>query len=194
MIEAEGEILCSEIHEVNMLIWGKEEFTQQQKEAFLCLFAERVEKVIVVIIDAYHSCKRHTKFYQTFFCVDKLDMQKKLLGNTNVDSDRETATDQIFYIRQILEKKWENKGAVRLQFIDFKKAYYSVRREVLHNILIEFGIPKRLVGLIEMCTVKNLFETFLILNDLKQSEAFSPLLFIFFWNALLGGSKRTRKG
>jgi hypothetical protein len=31
------------------------------------------------------------------------------------------------------------------------KAYDSVRREVLYNILIEFGIPRKLVGLITMC-------------------------------------------
>jgi hypothetical protein len=31
------------------------------------------------------------------------------------------------------------------------KAYDSVRREVLYNILIEFGIPRKLVGLIKMC-------------------------------------------
>ena len=36
-------------------------------------------------------------------------------------------------------------------FIDFKKAYDSVRREVLHNILIEFGIPMKLVRLIKVC-------------------------------------------
>jgi hypothetical protein len=60
-------------------------------------------------------------------------------------------TDKIFYIRQILEKKWEYNGAVHQLFIDFKKAYDSVRREVLYNILIEFGIPRKLVGLIKMC-------------------------------------------
>ena len=54
-------------------------------------------------------------------------------------------------IRQILEKKWEYNEAVHQLFIDFKKAYDSVRREVLYNILIEFGVPKKLVRLIKMC-------------------------------------------
>jgi hypothetical protein len=34
-------------------------------------------------------------------------------------------TDQIFYIRQILEKKWEYNGMVHQLFIDFKKVYDS---------------------------------------------------------------------
>jgi hypothetical protein len=36
-------------------------------------------------------------------------------------------------------------------FIDFIKAYDSVRREVLYSILIEFGILMKLVGLIKVC-------------------------------------------
>jgi hypothetical protein len=36
-------------------------------------------------------------------------------------------------------------------FIDFKKAHDSLRREVLYNILFEFGIPMKLVRLIKMC-------------------------------------------
>jgi hypothetical protein len=65
-------------------------------------------------------------------------------------SNRST-TDQIFYIRQILEKKWEYNGTVHQIFIDFKKVYDSVRREALYDILIEFGIPRKLVGLIRKC-------------------------------------------
>jgi len=48
------------------------------------------------------------------------------------------------------EKKWEQIEAVHQVFIDFKKAYDSFRREVLYNVLIEFGIPKKLVRLIKM--------------------------------------------
>jgi hypothetical protein len=61
-----------------------------------------------------------------------------------------STTDHILSIRQILEKKWEYTEAVHQLFIDFKKAYDSVRREVLYNILIEFGIPMKLVRLIKM--------------------------------------------
>jgi hypothetical protein len=40
---------------------------------------------------------------------------------------------------------------VHQHFIDCRKAYDSVRREVLYNILIEFVIPMKLVRLIIMC-------------------------------------------
>jgi len=73
-------------------------------------------------------------------------------------------------------------------FIDFKKAYDSVRREALYSILIEFGIPMKLVKLIKMYLTethsrvragKNLYDMFPIRNGLKQGDALSPLLFTF---------------
>jgi hypothetical protein len=96
--------------------------------------------------------------------------------------------DQIFYIRQILEKKWEYNGTMHQLFIDFKKAYDSIKREVLYNILLEFGVPKKLVRLIKMCLNetyskirigKLLSDKFPIQNGLKQGDAPSPFLFNF---------------
>jgi hypothetical protein len=116
-------------------------------------------------------------------------MQMKLLGINIVDLNvNRSMTDQIFYICQILEKKWEYKSKVHQLFIDFRKAYDSVRREVLYSILIEFGIPRKLVGLIKMCLnetysraciVRNLFHEFPIQNGLKQGNALSTFLFNF---------------
>jgi hypothetical protein len=59
--------------------------------------------------------------------------------------------DQIFYIRQILEKRMEYNGTAHQLFIDFNKAYDSVRREILCNILSEFELARKLVGLNKMC-------------------------------------------
>jgi hypothetical protein len=73
-------------------------------------------------------------------------------------------------------------------FIDFKKAYDSVRREVLHNFLTESGVSMKLVRLIKMCLNetyskvhmgKHLSDTFPIENGPKQGDALSPLLFNF---------------
>jgi hypothetical protein len=42
--------------------------------------------------------------------------------------------DEIFYILQILEKKWEYNGMVYQLFIYFKKAYDSIKREKFFTI------------------------------------------------------------
>jgi hypothetical protein len=70
-----------------------------------------------------------------------------LLSRLSPYIDEMIGDHQIFCIRQILEKKWEYNEL----FVDFKKAYDSVRREVLYNILREFGAPMKLVRLIKMC-------------------------------------------
>jgi len=77
-------------------------------------------------------------------------MQRILLGINNVDSD---ATSQLLVKHSAFMKylkKWEYSEAVHHLFIDSKKAYYSVRLEILYNILIEFGILMKLVWLIKM--------------------------------------------
>jgi hypothetical protein len=41
----------------------------------------------------------------------------------------------------MFRQKWEYNKAVHQLFIDFKKAYGSVRKEALYNILTESGNP-----------------------------------------------------
>jgi hypothetical protein len=86
------------------------------------------------------------------------------------------------------ENKWENNKTVHKLFIEFKKAYNSVRSKVLYNSLIEFGVPMKPVRPIEMCLNKTRSKvcigkymscTFPFQNGLKQGDDLSPLLFNF---------------
>jgi len=87
-----------------------------------------------------------------------------------------------------LKKELEYNEAVHQLLIDFKKACDSVWREVLYNILIEFGIPMKLVRLITMCLNETysrvrvgrlLSDMFRMKYVLKQGDALTPLLFNF---------------
>ena len=108
----------------------------------------------------------------------------KLLGISLWVWWNRSTTDHIFCICQILEKN----GNTMKQCINFKKAYDSIRKEVLCNILIEFGISMKLDRLIVMCLKetyskvqvgKHLSSMFPIKSGLKQGDTSSPLLFNF---------------
>jgi hypothetical protein len=74
-------------------------------------------------------------------------MQKKLLGIVSEDFD---GAGQPLIIHSAFIKYMRKAGNTNKLFIDFKIAYDSFRREGLCNILIEFGIPIKLVRLITM--------------------------------------------
>ena len=62
-------------------------------------------------------------------------------------------------IRKLFENKSEYNEAMHQLFIGFKKACDSVRREVLCNILVEFGIAIKLVRLIKCVKMKPIAES-----------------------------------
>jgi len=73
-------------------------------------------------------------------------------------------------------------------FIDSKKAYDPVRKEVLYNTIIESDIYMKHVRLIKMClnetysgvwVDKHLSDMFPIKNSLKHGDVLSSLLFNF---------------
>ncbi len=71
-------------------------------------------------------------------------------------------------------------------FLDFKKAYDSIKRSKMYQILVFLGIPKKLVKLIQVClngstgrvrVGGNISEPFLIRDGLKQGNEMSTTLF-----------------
>jgi hypothetical protein len=186
--KAGGETLCSEIHRLICCIWIKEELPQQRKESIIVPIYKKGDKTgcnypgISLLSTAY-------KILSNILLAILTPYVNEIIWDHQCGFRRNRSTmDQILYIRQILEKKWEYNETVHQLFIDFKKAYDSIKKEVLYNILLGFDVPKKLVRLIKMCLNetcskvrigKLLSDKFPIQNGLKQGDALSPLLFSF---------------
>jgi hypothetical protein len=97
-----------------------------------------------------------------------------------------STTDQLFTVRQILEKCWEFIINVYQIYIDFKQAYDSFQWEKLYRIMHEFNIPHKLIRLVR-ATMRNsdaqvkiqalLTEPFKIRQGLKQGDGLAQSLF-----------------
>lgn len=97
-----------------------------------------------------------------------------------------STTDQLFIIRQIMEKAWEYNITIHQLFVDFKQAYDSISREALFEIMEEFGIPRKLIRLTKATLtatkckilIQGTFsDPFDIITGLRQGDRLSTMLF-----------------
>ena len=95
--------------------------------------------------------------------------------------------DQIFTIRNIIEQCLEWNSPLYINFIDFQKAFDSLHRDTLWNILQSYGVPGKLIALIKLfyhhfeCSVVvdgNLSEWFPVESGVRQGCIISPILFL----------------
>ena len=112
---------------------------------------KRVIKQIVLIVDIYLFVN-YKKILSSILLSRLTPHAEKIIGYHQCGFRRNrSTTDHISCIRHVLEIKWEHNEALHHLVMDFNKCYDSVRREVLYNILIEFGIPMKPVRLMKMC-------------------------------------------
>ena len=93
--------------------------------------------------------------------------------------------DQIFVLRNIIEQCTEWQRQLIINFIDFEKAFDSIYRESLWKILRNYGIPAKIVQLIQMfytefrCSVGDSKDiSFHVKSGVRQGCVMSSLLFI----------------
>jgi hypothetical protein len=181
-------MLLSAIHKLINSIWNKEELPDQC-ESIIVPIHKKGNKTDCNNYRGIPLLSTSYKIFSNILLPRLSPYVDENIGDHQCGFRRNrSTTDQIFCIRQILEEKWKYNETVHQLFIDLKKAYDLVRREVFYNILIEFRVPTKLVRFIKMCLneiytkvliCKLLSQSFLIQNGLKQGDALSPLLFNF---------------
>ena len=73
-----------------------------------------------------------------------------MLRNEQADFRLEcSCTDQIATLRIIIEQSLEWNSGLFLAFIDFEKAFDSVDREAMWQILQHYGVPGKIINIIQ---------------------------------------------
>ena len=106
--------------------------------------------------------------------------------------------DQIFTLRNILERAYEWRQPIITNFIDFEKAFDSIDHDSLWQIMAMYGIPKKIINIVKemytdaqyMIKMKNtLTQKFNILTGVRQGCVLSPLLFNLAMDFVLRNTK-----
>ena len=98
-----------------------------------------------------------------------------------------SCTDQIAALRIIVEQSIEWNSSLFINFVDYEKAFDSLDRETLWNLLRHYGVPTKIVSIIrnsyEGLTCKvihggQLTEAFQVKTGVRQGCLLSPFLFL----------------
>ena len=187
LIKSGGPSLCAAVHKLILAIWRQEKLPREWKESIIIPIHKKGEKTNCSNFRGISLLPTCYKILSKILLKRLNIYAKEIIGDYQCGFRPFRSTmDPVFCIRQILEKKWEFGNDVYQLFIDFKKAYDSIKREKLYNIMLEFGIPKKLVRLVRVCMSdtfsrvrigKDLSDEFCIRNGLKQGDSLSPVLF-----------------
>nr|KAG5696904.1 hypothetical protein BaRGS_015868 [Batillaria attramentaria] len=98
-----------------------------------------------------------------------------------------SCADQIASLRIIVEQSLEWNSPLYINFIDYEKAFDSVDREALWKLLRHYGVPGKIISLIQ-CTYQDmscriahagqLSESFEVKTGVRQGCLLSPFLFL----------------
>jgi exonuclease III len=98
-----------------------------------------------------------------------------------------STVDNIFVLRQILERRQQYNRETMMAFLDFSAAFDSVDRHSLWRLMKIKGVPKNIVELVKniynetICRVKaygQVSEPFSVSTGVRQGDVLSPLLFL----------------
>jgi hypothetical protein len=120
------------IHKLIIAIWNKEEQTEERKESIIVPIHNKRDKTDCNNYRGISLLPTTYKILSNILLSRLIPYAEKIIRDHQGGFQHNRLTnDHIFCIRQILENKWEHNEAMHRLFIDFKKAYDSVRRKAL---------------------------------------------------------------
>ena len=182
-----SEYIAQRLHNIVCKIWIEENIPEDWKKAIIQPIHKKGNKMdcknyrgISLLCTAY---KVFSNILRTRILAELEDVVGEYQGGFR--GGRSTI-DQLFVVRQTMEKFYEYNVDLHQIFVDFKMAYDSINRNRLYAIMLDFGIPKKLVRLTKMTMTNTLScvrthfgttDEFPTYEGLKQGDGLAPILF-----------------
>lgn len=190
-----GRSLQKIMYKLIVLIWEKEEIPKEWSSGLICPILKKGDKSecknyrgIMLLDIAY-------KILSTVIFGKINRYAEQILEDQQCGFRQERSTmEQIFVMRQIMEKCHENGIPLHILFIDFKQAFDSINRKYLYKVMKEYKIPNKLIRLTKM-TLENskarvliggkMGRSFDVSTGVRQGDGLSAVLFNLTLNKML---------
>ena len=169
LCKAGGDELIGCMHQLISKIWLAESMPDDWNLSVLCPILKKGDPTICANYRGISLISIAYKVLSSVLCERLKPLTKTLIGPYQCGFRPGKSTiDQIFTLRQILEKTHENQIDTHHLFVDYKAAFDSPRRDCLYATMSEFGIPAKLIRLCRM-TLSNTCSSVKVGNDLSET-------------------------
>ena len=146
-----GELLEKRMHELLCKIWSDESMPSDWNLSVLCPVLKKGDPTLCTNYRGISLLNIAYKILSSVIVERLKPYMEKLIGSYQCGFRPGKSTiDQVFTLRQILEKTQEKQIDTHHLFVDFKAAFDSPSRDMLYSIMSDFGIPPKLIRLCGM--------------------------------------------
>ena len=199
-----GEELTKRMHELLCRIWSEECMPSDWNLSVLCPIHKKGDPTVRANYRGISLLNIAYKVLSSVLCEKLKPIVKKLIGPYQCGFRPGKSTiDQIYTLRQILEKTQEKQIDTHHLFVDFKAAFDSTIRDHLYAAMSEFGIPAKLIRLCRMtlsstsCLVRigmDLSEPFDTKRGFRQGDSLSCDFFNLMLEKVIRAAELNRGG
>jgi sorting nexin-29 len=187
LLNHESKELIGILQEFLGLIWTNENMPDEWKTGIICLLHKKGDPMQCANYRGISLLNTTYKIFSKIMYTQLLPYAEKVTGNYQCGFQHgKSTTDQIYTLRQILEKNGKFSIETHHLFIDFRTAYNSINRNQLYITMKEFNFPNKLIRSVKItmensqCHIKlqsELSKPLNTINGLRQGDSLACLLF-----------------
>jgi hypothetical protein len=187
LIKYGGRVLKQRIYKLILKIWEEEQLPSQWNEGIICPVYKKGDRLDC---NNYRPITLLNVVYKIFAIILNqrlVDIVEPMLGEYQSGfRPNRTTIENIFMVRQIIEKCYEYNIDIHNIFIDYSHAFDSIQRGSIQTALYLSKIPPKLINLIRLTLenttakvkVNNAYtKDFKLDSGVKQGDPLSPTLF-----------------